>query len=259
MKRVGNLWSNLSLWRHRVDGFSAEGAAFFARATTIPAGDMPKWDTFFKALKAANIYSKFDAIYILAAADSTIAKLNLISSSFPLTETSAPTFTQYRGYAGNGTSSFLSTGVAPNGLTQYTQNSAHGSIWVNTVGNTFSFGEAVATPQLAIFESGTTLSAVVNATTGPVKALYTFVPGLYMADRTGATTTDLRFNNTSLSTGVQASAAPISNNILIGRVSSTLFGTDLISACSLGAGLTPTEANAYYAALLALLQSVGAA
>jgi hypothetical protein len=79
-----------------------------------------------RRLKAADIWAKLDVLWMLAAHDAQAARLNWKApASFALTEVNSPTFTVDRGYAGNGTTSYLDTGWAPStNAVNFTQDSA---------------------------------------------------------------------------------------------------------------------------------------
>ena len=94
--------------------------AFFDRLASPPTGEQANlYNAIFAAIANNNI--ALDVLWImgggLSQADS---RVNLISAPVPamdttwtLTEVAAPTFTQGRGYTGNGTSSYLRTGFIP--------------------------------------------------------------------------------------------------------------------------------------------------
>ena len=80
---------------------------------------------FFLGVKADGNYTKIDAMWLPAAETQTIANRNLKNpATFTLTAVNAPTWTQYQGYTGNGTTQYLNTNfnVSTNGVA-YTQNS----------------------------------------------------------------------------------------------------------------------------------------
>ena len=83
------------------------------------------------SLKNGGIWSLLDTLWMTAAADSQAATINWKSpATFTLAPQSAPTFTADRGFAGNGTTSFLKTGFIPasNGVA-YVQDSASMGFW----------------------------------------------------------------------------------------------------------------------------------
>ncbi len=92
--------------------FSAEADALFARMSTTPTMLRKRQiDRLIKRLKAAGVWTKLDALYVLAAANSNAALLNWVSTSFNLTATNSPTFTADRGYTFDGSTNYLATGI----------------------------------------------------------------------------------------------------------------------------------------------------
>lgn len=95
--------------------YETEALALFARFTTPPT-DARKGliNSLIKALKAAGVWTKLDALYMLAAADEQAARRNWIQDLYNATAVAAPTFTIDRGYQGNPpTFTFLETGFNP--------------------------------------------------------------------------------------------------------------------------------------------------
>lgn len=114
--------------------YEPEAIALFARFTTLPV-DARKTliNNLVKALKTAGVWTKLDALYLTAAADAQAGQRNWIADAFNLTPVNSPTFTADRGYAGNGSSSYLNTGIslAAGGL-KATQDANGGGVWLNT-------------------------------------------------------------------------------------------------------------------------------
>lgn len=84
-----------------------------------------------RRLKAADIWSKLDIFYMLAAHDAQAGRLNWKApASFALTAVNSPTFTADRGYAGDGTTSYLATGFQPaTHATNITASRTHAMNW----------------------------------------------------------------------------------------------------------------------------------
>lgn len=103
---------------------SSEATAFLARTSGLDATHTNAYYTLIDGMVTDGDFAKLDALWIMATQDATTAVLNLVSTSFPLTLVNSPTFTADRGYAGNGTSSYINSTFAPSAGTQYTLNSA---------------------------------------------------------------------------------------------------------------------------------------
>src|SRR5882672_3340849 len=107
--------------------------AFLARTSGLSGTETAAYKVLINGLVADGVFSLLDALYILATNTTTTANLNLISTSFGLTQTGSVTFSADHGYNGDGSTGFLSTGFTPNvGGTQLTQNSASLGVYVLT-------------------------------------------------------------------------------------------------------------------------------
>jgi hypothetical protein len=117
-----------------VAAYCPQARALFARLATPPApARAAAYDAMIRALLAAGVWSKLDALYLLAAADAATALTNLKQSSYGLTAVNSPAFTADRGYTGNGTTQYLNPGFTPSTASgQYTQNSASIFWWMRT-------------------------------------------------------------------------------------------------------------------------------
>lgn len=114
--------------------YEAEAFALFNRFSTPPT-DARKTliNNLIKTLKAGGIWTKLDALWLIAAADAQAGQRNWIGDVYNLALVNAPTFTADRGYAGNGTTSYLNTGISlAGGGLKASQNANGGGVWVNT-------------------------------------------------------------------------------------------------------------------------------
>lgn len=109
-------------------GSDADAQAIFGAFTT-PPDDTRKGliNAYVLALKAGGVWNSLDGLYVFAAADSQAALINWRNpGTHDATLVNAPTFTQDRGFTGNGTNSYVNSNFNPStagGL--YVQNSAH--------------------------------------------------------------------------------------------------------------------------------------
>ncbi len=127
----------LALWSSQpLSGSCSQSTAFFARATGLDATHISAYDALICGLVTDGLFSKFDVLHIYATQNSTIAQLNLVSSSFNATIHGAPTFTTDRGYAGldGSSTTYIDTSFNPTTASspKFTQDSAHLSTWVPT-------------------------------------------------------------------------------------------------------------------------------
>lgn len=212
-------------------------------------------DTLIGSLKTGGVWAKLDALYVMAAADSQAARRNWIADAFNLTAVSSPTFTADRGYAGDGATANLSTGVAPNALTRFAQNSAHLSAWVQTFGTGVYITRSTAGQPNLLTPSTTNMLARINKASGNdmIRPVVTQV-GHQLAQRTSSVVVEGYEDGSSIgSEGAQTSGARDSAPLLI-----LLGGTHRLATVSFGAHLTAGEAASYASALSAYLTAVGA-
>src|SRR5699024_9071210 len=95
-------------------GLDVATSALAARMTVVPAGArLRAIDAAVRALKASGVWPRMTALYMIAAHDAHAARLNWWQPLYDLTAVNSPAFTIDRGYAGDGTASYLDTGWAP--------------------------------------------------------------------------------------------------------------------------------------------------
>lgn len=261
-------WSSLAGWNNQgwnkaaSPSYSAEAEALFARFT-VPPDTTRKGhiDTLIVALIAAGIWTKLDVLYVTAAADAQAGQRNWKADAFNLTEVNSPTFTADRGYAGNGTTSYVDTGwdITANGV-NYTQNSASYGVWCNdnVADNDALFGMATSgnarlSPRTAADNFGYRINQVTIT-----QAANTSSIGLFVATRSASTATQAYKNGSAHgSAGAEVSATTgFTVDWNIGRANSA-FNPTQFGAAFTGADLSAGENTALYDALLAYMQAVG--
>lgn len=108
-------------------------SAYMAR---LSGGDATADDicTFVNGLDTDSLFTKFDTMQILGLANSSNAVINVVSTSFTATPTNSPTFAANKGYTGvaGSTTVWIDTGLVGNAGTQFTQDNASISIWLNS-------------------------------------------------------------------------------------------------------------------------------
>lgn len=124
--------------------FEPESVLLFTRMTTITPARAIIVDSLIKKLKADTCWTTYDAVYVLAAEDSNQAKIEwtMQKTAYKITTVNSPTFTVNKGYASNGTSSFLKTGFVPSTATHSSLNDIQTSIYcqTNVLESKFDFG-----------------------------------------------------------------------------------------------------------------------
>lgn len=252
--------------------YTAEAVALFARMTTPPTSTRAGLiNTCIASLISGGVWAKLDALWVQAAADSQAAKLNWISSSFTLSAVNSPTFTTDRGYAGNGSTSYLNTNFIPSSDgVNFTQDNASMFCWLNAGTDTADGSASImgafdgtqgsylyprnGTDALqARFNDGTT-SAFGGLT---VSTRY----GLTLVQRTSSTS-KIAYRNTIAATAVTVTSIgrPTRSVFLSGRNSSgTPAGlqNNRFAAAGLGASLSGAEQTALFNALNTYLTAIG--
>jgi hypothetical protein len=224
-------------------------------------------------LKIAGVWAKLDALYLLAAHDAQAARLNIRDpGSFDLTAVSSPTFTTDRGYAGDGSTSYLDPDFVPSvALGQFAQDSCHLGVWSRTdsaanvvdIGGRFdgSTRQSFIQIRTGVDQMAGRLNqnAASLNTAGSISSV-----GHFLRTRTGAAASDNYKAGVAFgSTANTASTGLTDRKILIGALqngaSVALHSARQYAAAHIGGGLTSQDAAALYAALHAYLAAVGAA
>lgn len=248
----------------------ATAQTFLARASGLDNLHLNGYTDLICGMVDRGLWAKADAIYVLATQNTATALLNLKSTSFSLTEVSSPTFTIDRGYAGNGTTSYLTTGFNPStagGV--FTQNSASLGVWtlgpgtasaadagagVVTSGGTYVNSDGGGA-QVAASTNISTASSVLapNIPSGPKFAL---------GNRSGASAEELYVNGVVATTSANASQAPINFQFFIGASNQSgtpgFMSTKPIGFVWIGQSLTAADAFNLYALVRRYLSRIGA-
>ena len=248
-------------------GYSAEASALFARMTTQP--DVTRKgaiNTLIGALKTAGVWTKLDALYLLAAADAQSARLNWVQNAYNLSAVSSPTFLADRGYTGDGASSYLDSGFDPTTApgAKFTQNSGSIGLWIGT--DVSSSGQSDIGNSRSSINSRNTTTAVMtmNRSAGPS---FTISPvtsvGLSSWSRRASTDAEGYKNGVSIGTEATASSTlSVLYFFLLGRATTgNVLGspsTRRSQAAFWGSGLTTAEHLALYNALAAYMTAIGA-
>lgn len=252
--------------------YSAEAKALFARMSVEPAATRKgQIDTLIRRLKIAGLWTKFDILYLLAAHDAQAARLNWIADAHNLTAVSSPTFTEDRGYAGNGSTSYLDTGWAPSTGPNFTLNSASLGVYVNAgtddgaatrvaAGCISSGAGAIVIPRSQTtnkLRGRINASASVDSTGSAATIL-----GLSCLTRTDASNVNLYRNGALDSTVSSASASmpAIALAILANNNAGVIanFSDARVAFAFAGAGLSAADIAAINTLVLAYLTPIGA-
>ena len=246
-----------------------EATAYVARMDPAP-DDARKAliDTLFSSLKSAGVLSKLDALWLMAAHAAQAGRLNLVSASYELSAINGPSFTTDRGYQGDGSSSYLKTGLVLSTAAKFTRNSASLGFWslTNSATDTFTMGARVNFDNkqniIAPRSIAGNLEGRVNVGASPGGAATGNSLGLSSASRTAPTTTNIYKNGVSASTYTNASVAPPALELYLlggnGNGSLNLPTQHRGAVAFAGSGLDGTEMLDLYNALNTYLTAIGA-
>lgn len=242
--------------------------AIASRMTTAPSGDrLLLMNDLITGLKASGVWDKLDALWVTAAADSQAAGLNWISSSYTLTPVNSPAFTVDRGYAGDGSTSYLNTGLSPLAAAKAVLNSSSVGVYINNdPGASSSKIEigAASTGQTLIGanDNGTSFRFRVNTGTTAFASGLTGGLGLTSVSRTASNVTTPYRDGVAKNASNAASTAQPEVPLFIGAAnasgSAALFSDRRIAASFIGQSLSDTEMASLYSSLQTYLTNIGA-
>lgn len=222
-------------------------------------------DNLVRDLKAASIWNSLDLIYVLANETSQLACLNWKApTTFAATPTLTPTFTQNRGFTGNGTNSYLATSwnFSTNAV-NYTQNSAMLGIWnltalpnTSLAVGTIVAGKSAMTPKGGT--GGVQFRFRMNNSAAIELGAITDASGLSVAVRTDANTVAGYKNGTLFGAPTTVVSEALDNDTFgLLRGFGTYFNGQL-SVGFAGASITAAQHAQLYTALQTYLRATGA-
>jgi hypothetical protein len=241
------------------------GSVSLARETVV--------DDLIRGLKVDGLWTRLDRLWVLAAANSQSALTDLVGLTLA-TVTNAPTFTTDRGYACNGTTSFIDTqfNASTQGV-QYTLNSSSQGCWAVTfntlAAQTRAFGTATATFTAETGMTTTDQGAGTGNTIGHVNdATGTSVvsigaTGMFSTTRNNSTNIDMYFNTTNISVNASSASVSIpSATTYIGGRNKIGTGLDAgsnqqVGMLFLGAGFSAFDITNMYNHMRAYMTAVG--
>lgn len=250
---------------YRMLGVSTrEAGAYIAALPDEPSKDqIDLIDRLFSALITSGVFQGLDMLQLYAVDTAANALVDLKNPSSVATAVNSPTFTPYRGYNGDGATSYVDTGYNPASGPNYTQNSASLGVWSLTSGQSASsaLGWVNASNIGSIVQPRSTSDLFgirVNMTGGGPTVANTNGIGLYVATRSDASNMGLFKNGVSLGSGTAASQAVVSANFNIGHASSTGYSSAQVAAAFAGSNLSSAKHLAFYNALSTYMTAVGA-
>ena len=251
-------------------GHSPQALAYLARTVGgDEGGNGANIATLIDGLVSDGVWAKLDALYVLAQQNETDAKLNLIGTNYPLTQTGgllakpgprtgSVVFTAYVGFRGFSVAgSYLDTGFNPSSASspKYTQNSASFGVWSGLLSN--EPASSIGTGSLAnMFTNyGATFYARVN---GGVSAPTSITSGLSAGDRPDAGHVACYQNGATGGPLAGGSGAPDNADFWVGGTTAGQgFTSNTLSAAFIGASLGAAGQLALYNRLRTYMTAIG--
>lgn len=246
---------------------TSEALALYARMTTPPTElRKSQINALIYTLKTAGVWSKLDALYINAAADSQAALLNWVADQYNETAVASPTFTVDRGFTGDGVASYLDTGFDATVAVgaKYLRNDSHFAVWCGTNvndGAAIDFGNSNV--RICARSSG---SAIVRANS-PSNDVHTLPSststGWLCVSRDNSANFRIAKNNSASTTISRTSSTLVAMPFYAGAIALTgpvggNFSVRRQQAAHFGGGLTDAQMLATYNAIATYMTAVGA-
>jgi hypothetical protein len=249
-------------------GASTEASQYLARATGMDGLHRTAFKTLIDGLVTDGIWTKLDALYVMATDTQAHALLNVKSASFPLVANGSPAFVADRGFTGVAASStvYLDTQFSPDSAGGiYTQNSAHISAWSNNnpaaSDNIIMGARGLDFTYIRVREAIDEYEISINGGPNALAAANTTSQGHYILNRSASNAFQFYKDGVALGSDVDASTGLVTGNIYIlayhNNGAPALGAANQVSAATIGGSLSGTEMTALYNRLGAYRRSVG--
>lgn len=218
-------------------------------------------DTFVRALKAGTVLARFDVLYLHAAHARAAAVVNIANpGTFDAAEVDGDNlaFTTDRGFAGNGSSSYLSTGINPAttpGI-KFALNDASLCVWSLTDSNDGSVEIGSGTSTRLLCRGGGTITSRANTGSTGTTATADSI-GLHGWSRDASDHYD-HFKGASIIGSPVVASVAISGAVARVCAAGSAFSTRQLALAGIGGALSSDQIAALHAAALAYMQAVGA-
>lgn len=218
-------------------------------------------DNLITALKAAEVWQRLDALFVMAAPDAQAAGLNWIApEGAGLTPVNGPDFQSDLGYQGDGTSSYLGTGFVQASWLKYKIADHHAGVFVvggNSVGTAFGNSRNRLQPRTSggqfLTRSNSTTSDQRPVDTGLGHSAMSRTDGArYAVFRDGVIVGEPEVTNTTLS------AQPLTLLSYGTTGGAASYAAWRLGAAHFGAGLSAGQMAAAHVALDTYLRGVSA-
>jgi hypothetical protein len=237
-------------------GFDPSADAFITAAGITDPTQQNAINELVLDLKAASIWTKFNALYPIVGGTATTHKFNLINpldtdAAFRLSFSTGWTHSS-TGATPNGVNTYANTFLTPS--TTLSQNNTHLSYYsrTNSNGTEVEVGATTAgNPPLSILEIRTSGITYLNLS---ANAYTTYTDansqGFYNGTRTASNVIKLFKNGSNVSSGTTASTGQANSSLTLGAQnnggSRLYYTTKQCAFASIGDGLTDTESQVFY-------------
>lgn len=234
--------------------YDADAVAIFEAFTTPPT-DARKTliNNFVVSYKAAGLWTKRDAIWVMAAATQQAGQINWKNpATFTLTLVNSPTFTVDEGFTGNGTTMYINTNWNPAGSSLFLQNDANISAYTRSTGTGSGvlLGCAGVNINMITFLPKFTDNNLYNRMNNANAILYTITThtdwqGSYSINRTSSTAVEIFRNGATLGSQSKTSDGRTTRNLYFlcynNNGTAQTFTSKQISIVAVGGSLTAQE------------------
>lgn len=239
--------------------YDAASTAYFAAMSVQPdATRKGLIDALIAGLKADGVWALLDLLALPAAHDAQAGLLNAVNPAQALVKSGTMTFTTDRGYAGDGSTGYLSTPANDNGWSLFTLNSATLGVWVNSTGGSTVniIGQATGGVVRMAPYTGANLQARLGSATAVTGAVADGL-GFSCAVRSSSSTiTSYRGSAQVATSAANTSTALAGDPILLNR-QGAVYHPGRIAAFALGAALDATKEAALNTRLSTYLTAIG--
>jgi hypothetical protein len=243
-----------ALLSQRVDADALKWrTAVVSAGGSVSTPQLRRISTLIATQKAAGVWQQLDREWVFAAENATQALIDLKARS-SATAVNSPTFTAWRGYAGNGSTSYVNTNFNTSTGTLFTQNSAHWGVWqrtaktVGAVGNHGNVNTDAGTN--GVYVDFSSPGGRINDAGGAVSPAIVGGVGHLLLNRTAAAVSYAYYNGAKGVLNSTASQTPqnltlwIGGRNLVGSINQA--SNAQVSAATAGAGLTDAQVLALY-------------
>jgi hypothetical protein len=247
--------------------YDPDALAYFGTAGVDSEHYMNAIHQFVLDLKTANIWNKFDRLWLFANENVTAA-LTCLKSLQLATAVNGPTLTAGLGFTLNGTSQYLNSNFSPNDAVQYQRNSAHFGCKIEiSNGIAFKYAMGVFDTRVAVlrfFDGAAYWADINNEDNNTLNWVGSGRTGLWMINRSSSLESQVYHNGSTAATGswpsqnVSAVTAPW----FIGARNVVGYGGDgffdgCFSMVTMGASFSASEAAAWNTCVSTLEAAIG--